>query len=49
MYAIRSYYALIAEEQAAGGKPRDIARRVKERTSGWTVGDVYQLMQQRPE
>ncbi len=41
--------ALIAEEQAAGGKPRDIARRVKERTSGWTVGEVYQLMQQRPE
>lgn len=36
---------LIREESAAGGKPRDIARRVKDRVQGWSVGEVYQLMQ----
>ncbi len=37
--------ALVAEETALGGKPRDIARRVKERADGWTVSAVYALMQ----
>jgi 16S rRNA (cytidine1402-2'-O)-methyltransferase len=36
---------LIREESAAGGKPRDIARRVKDRVLGWSVGEIYQLMQ----
>lgn len=40
---------IIAEESAHGGKPRDIARRVKERVLGWSVGDIYQLMQQQTE
>ncbi|UZP67217.1 16S rRNA (cytidine(1402)-2'-O)-methyltransferase [Desulfovibrio mangrovi] len=37
--------ALVREESAAGGKPRDIARRVKDRVQGWSVGEIYQLMQ----
>ncbi|MFV0349860.1 MAG: 16S rRNA (cytidine(1402)-2'-O)-methyltransferase [Halodesulfovibrio sp.] len=36
---------LVREESAAGGKPRDIARRVKDRVQGWNVGEIYQLMQ----
>lgn len=36
---------LIAEETALGGKPKEIARRVKEEASGWTVKAVYQFMQ----
>lgn len=40
---------LIDEESEQGGKPRDIARRVKERVQGWSVGDIYQLMQQKTD
>jgi len=36
---------LIAEETELGGKPKEIARRVKEEASGWTVKAVYQFMQ----
>lgn len=39
-------FALLAEEQAAGGSPKDIARRVKQRCQGWSVKAVYALMQQ---
>ena len=36
--------ALLEEESAKGGKPKEIARRVADRTSGWTAKDVYALM-----
>ena len=32
---------LIAEEAAQGGRPREIVRRVMERTSGWNAKTVY--------
>lgn len=35
--------ALLAEERARGGKPRDVARRVQARIAGWTGKDVYLL------
>lgn len=35
---------LIAEEREEGGKPKEIARRVKERTTGWGVKDIYNLL-----
>jgi 16S rRNA (cytidine1402-2'-O)-methyltransferase len=34
----------IAEETGAGGKPKEIARRVAERSEGWTAKAVYALM-----
>lgn len=34
----------IEEESAAGGKPKEIARRVAERSPGWTAKEVYALM-----
>lgn len=33
--------AIIAEEQAVGGKPKEIARRVAARVPGWTAKAVY--------
>ncbi len=36
--------ALIAEERSRGGTPRDAARRVQLRTTGWTVKQIYTLM-----
>ena len=35
---------LLAEESEAGGKPKEIARRVADRVSGWTAKEVYALM-----
>ena len=37
--------AVAAEESARGGKPRDVARRVQQRVSGWSSKEVYQHMQ----
>lgn len=37
--------AIAAEEAAEGGRPKDVARRVQERATGWTVKDIYQLLQ----
>ncbi|WP_207264922.1 16S rRNA (cytidine(1402)-2'-O)-methyltransferase [Desulfovibrio sp. Huiquan2017] len=34
----------IEEETEAGGKPKEIARRVAERSPGWTAKEVYALM-----
>jgi 16S rRNA (cytidine1402-2'-O)-methyltransferase len=34
----------IAEEAESGGKPKEIARRVAERSEGWTAKAVYALM-----
>lgn len=34
----------IEEETKAGGKPKEIARRVAERSPGWTAKEVYALM-----
>ena len=34
----------IAEETETGGKPKEIARRVAERSEGWTAKAVYALM-----
>ena len=34
----------IAEESEAGGKPKEIARRVAERSEGWTAKEIYALM-----
>ena len=38
---------LIAEEAGRGGKPRDIARRVQMRASGWSGKEVYGRMRGR--
>lgn len=35
---------LIEEESKAGGKPKEIARRVADRASGWTAKEVYATM-----
>ncbi|QGY39930.1 16S rRNA (cytidine(1402)-2'-O)-methyltransferase [Pseudodesulfovibrio cashew] len=35
---------LIEEEREAGGKPKEIARRVAERAPGWTAKEIYGLM-----
>jgi len=35
---------VLAEETEAGGKPKEIARRVAERVHGWTAKEVYALM-----
>jgi 16S rRNA (cytidine1402-2'-O)-methyltransferase len=35
---------LIEEEAEAGGKPKEIARRVADRVTGWTSKEVYALM-----
>ena len=34
---------LLEEERSRGGKPRDVARRVQARVTGWTGKDVYLL------
>ena len=36
--------ALIDEERALGGSPRDVARRVQVRAHGWTVKAIYAMM-----
>jgi len=36
--------AVIAEERARGGKPREMARRVAERTPGLGVKEAYELL-----
>ena len=35
---------LLEEESEAGGKPKEIARRVADRCTGWTAKEVYALM-----
>ena len=35
---------LLAEERAAGGKPKQVARRAAERAHGWTAKAAYELM-----
>lgn len=35
---------IIDEERQAGGKPKEVARRVAERASGWTAKEVYAFM-----
>ena len=35
---------LIKEESESGGKPKEIARRVADRASGWTAKEVYAAM-----
>jgi 16S rRNA (cytidine1402-2'-O)-methyltransferase len=37
--------ALLNEEAESGGKPKDVARRVMERTSGWTSKELYEVLQ----
>ncbi len=37
--------ALMAKEQAKGGKPKEIAKRVQENVFGWTAGEIYSLLQ----
>ena len=43
--AIDELERIIAEEEARGGKPRDIARRTQMRVSGWSGKEVYRHMQ----
>ncbi len=38
---------LITEERELGGSPRDVARRVQTRTTGWTVKGIYALLSAR--
>ncbi len=38
---------LLVEEETLGGKARDVARRVRDRASGWQVKDIYQRMRGR--
>lgn len=40
---------LISEERALGGSPRDVARRVQTRTTGWTVKAIYAMMSARSD
>ncbi len=35
---------VIAEEQALGGPPRAVARRVQARVRGWTTGEIYSIL-----
>ncbi len=35
---------LVEQEREAGGKPKEIARRVAERVDGWTAKTIYALM-----
>ncbi|MGE4296744.1 MAG: 16S rRNA (cytidine(1402)-2'-O)-methyltransferase [Desulfovibrionaceae bacterium] len=37
--------ALLREESAVGGKPREVARRVKDKVRGWSVSGVYELLE----
>lgn len=37
---------LINEETGRGGKPRDVARRVQSRATGWTGKEIYRRMQE---
>jgi 16S rRNA (cytidine1402-2'-O)-methyltransferase len=37
---------LIAEERPKGGSPRDVARRVQVRVTGWTTSEIYSLLPQ---
>ena len=39
--------AMLDEERAAGGTPREIARRVQVRTTGWTVKAIYTMLSAR--
>ena len=39
--------ALIEEERRAGGSPREVARRVQTRTTGWTVKAIYAMLSAR--
>nr|HML61424.1 16S rRNA (cytidine(1402)-2'-O)-methyltransferase [Solidesulfovibrio sp.] len=39
--------AVLAEEAAAGGKPREAARRAAMRLSGWTVKELYAMLTDR--
>ena len=39
--------ALIEEERRSGGSPRDVARRVQTRTTGWTVKAIYAMLSAR--
>ncbi|WP_051444925.1 16S rRNA (cytidine(1402)-2'-O)-methyltransferase [Desulfocurvus vexinensis] len=36
--------AILREELAAGGKPREVARRAAARAPGWTTGQAYDLL-----
>ncbi len=40
---------LCRKESASGGRPRDVAARVKEQVVGWTTKTIYQLMMHRDE
>jgi 16S rRNA (cytidine1402-2'-O)-methyltransferase len=35
---------LLAREDALGGKPKDVARRVRDATSGWTAKELYEAL-----
>ncbi|MDQ7834969.1 MAG: 16S rRNA (cytidine(1402)-2'-O)-methyltransferase [Humidesulfovibrio sp.] len=39
-----SLEAVMAEEKARGGKPREVARRVAERVPGFSVKDIYERL-----
>ncbi len=39
--------ALIEEERRFGGSPREVARRVQTRTTGWTVKAIYAMLSAR--
>ena len=38
---------IIAEEHPRGGAPREVARRVQARVSGWTTGEIYSMIPRR--
>ena len=38
---------LLAEESEAGGRPKEIARRVQARVRGWSASDIYDLAQKK--
>lgn len=44
---VQEVLALIAEERRRGGTPREIARRVQARVSGWTLKKIYIMLSGR--
>gem|GEM_PF-6983719 len=35
---------VVAEESAAGGRPKELARRAAARCPGWTAKEIYELL-----
>ena len=43
--AVAEVLAIVEKERLAGGKPKEVAKRVHQRLYGWTAKEVYEFMQ----